>query len=81
MRLDFHLLQLQKVTTVLYNLERAEAVSHWFPSAAARVSAWFRSCGICGGQSVTMAGFIRVLPFPLSIRIPPIAPQSSSSVI
>jgi hypothetical protein len=29
----------------------AEAVSRWLPTAAARVRAQVRSCGICGGQS------------------------------
>jgi hypothetical protein len=36
---------------------------------------------ICGGQSGAAAGFLRVLRFPLPIFIPPIAPQSSSSII
>jgi hypothetical protein len=44
---------------------------------AARV--W--SCKICGGQSGAGAGFLRVLRFPLPIHIPPIAPQSPSSII
>jgi hypothetical protein len=39
------------------------------------------SYGICGGQSGAGAGFLRVLRFPLPIFIPPIAPQSSSSII
>jgi hypothetical protein len=52
----------------------AEAVSRWLPTAAARV----RSCGICGRRSDTGAGFLRVLRFPLPIRIPPIAPHISS---
>jgi hypothetical protein len=39
------------------------------------------SCGICGGQSGTWAGFLRVLRFPLPIFIPPVAPQSLSSII
>jgi hypothetical protein len=39
------------------------------------------SCGICGGQSGAVAGFLRVLRFPLPFFIPPIAPQSSSSII
>jgi hypothetical protein len=38
-----------------------------------------RSCGICGGQSDTGAGFIRVLRFPLPILIPQTTPYSSSS--
>jgi hypothetical protein len=54
-------------------------VSCWLPTVAARVRAWVRSCGICGGQSDTGAVFLQVLQFPLPICIPPIAPQSSSS--
>jgi hypothetical protein len=55
----------------------AQAVSRWLPNVTARV--W--SCGICGGQNGAGAGFLRVLRFPLPTFIPPIAPQSSSSVI
>jgi hypothetical protein len=40
-----------------------------------------RSCGICVGQSGTGAGFLRVLRFPLPTFIPPIAPQSPSTII
>jgi hypothetical protein len=53
----------------------AQAVGHWLPTTAAR----FRvraACGVCGGQSGTGAGFLRVLRFPLSIIIPPIFPSS-----
>jgi hypothetical protein len=39
-----------------------------------------RSCGICGGQSGTGAGFLAVLRFPLPILIPPSAPHSSSII-
>jgi hypothetical protein len=59
----------------------AQAASRWFPTAAARVRAWVWSCGIWGGQSGAGAGFLRVLRFPLPIFIPPIAPQSPSSII
>jgi hypothetical protein len=59
----------------------AQAVSHWLPTVAAQVRAWVWSCGICGGQSGAGAGFLGVLRFPLPIFIPPIAPQSPSSII
>jgi hypothetical protein len=45
----------------------------WLPTAAVLVQSQFRSCGICGGQSYTWAGFLRVLQFPLSILISPAA--------
>jgi hypothetical protein len=51
------------------------------PTAAARVRAQVRSCGIYGGRSGTGADFLRVLRFPLPIVIPPTAPHSSSSII
>jgi hypothetical protein len=54
------------------------AVSSWLPTAAARVPGRVRSCRICGGQSGTVAGFLRVFRF-LSPLIPPTAPHSSSS--
>jgi hypothetical protein len=56
----------------------AQAVSHWLPTVATRVRAQVSSCGICGAQSGTGAGFLRVLRFPLSIIIPPTAPHSSA---
>jgi hypothetical protein len=59
----------------------AQAVSRWLPTAVARVRARVWSCGICGGQSGAGAGFLRVLRFSLPIFIPPIAPQSPSSII
>jgi hypothetical protein len=49
--------------------------------AEARVRTRVWSFGIRGGQSGAGAGFLRVLRFPLPIRIPPIAPQSSSFII
>jgi hypothetical protein len=44
----------------------AQAVSRWFPTAAARVCVR-AACGVCGGQSGMGAGFLRVLRFPLPI--------------
>jgi hypothetical protein len=59
----------------------AQAVSRRLPTAATRVRARVWSCGICVRQSDAGAGFLRVLGFPLPIFIPPITPQSPSSVI
>jgi hypothetical protein len=58
----------------------AQAVSRRHPTAGARVRAGVRLCGICGGQSGTGTGFLRVLRFPMPVPIPPIAPQSSSII-
>jgi hypothetical protein len=52
----------------------AQAVSCWLPTAAARVRVR-AARGVCGGQSGTGAGFLRVLQFPLPI-IPPISQSS-----
>jgi hypothetical protein len=41
----------------------AQAVSRWLPIAAARVRLR-AACGLCGGQSGILAGFLRVLRFP-----------------
>jgi hypothetical protein len=54
----------------------APAVSRWIPTAEARVQTRVWSSGICGGQSGTGAGFLRVLQFPLPIFIPPNSPSS-----
>jgi hypothetical protein len=59
----------------------AQAVNRWLPTAAARVRTQVWSCGICGGQSGAGASFLRVLRVPLPIFIPPVAPQSPSSII
>jgi hypothetical protein len=52
----------------------AQAVRRWLPTAAVRVRIR-AACGVCGGQSGTGAGFLRVLRFPLPI-FPPISPSS-----
>jgi hypothetical protein len=59
----------------------AQAVSRRFPTAAARALTRVSICGICGEQSWAGAAFLRVLRFPLPIFIPPITPQSPSSII
>jgi hypothetical protein len=59
----------------------AQAVSRWLPTAAAQVRAKVSSCGICGGQSGTGAGFLRILRFHLSSFFPPTAPYSSRARI
>jgi hypothetical protein len=56
----------------------AQAISRWFPPAAARVRSRVWSSGICGGQIGAGAGFLRVLRFPLPIFIPPNSPSSLS---
>jgi hypothetical protein len=86
--LDIHLLWIsstmhQQFTSKWIEQGRAiaQVVSRWFPAAAAWVRARVWSCGICGGQSGAGAGFLRVLRLPLPIFVPPIAPQSPSSII
>jgi hypothetical protein len=53
----------------------AQAVSRWLLTAATRVRV-LAACGVCGGQSSTGAGFLRVLRFSLSIIILSISPSS-----
>jgi hypothetical protein len=50
-------------TSMNWSRAIAEAVSRRIPTAAARVRAQVGSCGICGGQSGTRAGFLRELRF------------------
>jgi hypothetical protein len=52
-----------------------QAVSRWLPTVATRVRIR-AACAVCGVQSGTGAGFLRVLRFPLPIIITPISPSS-----
>jgi hypothetical protein len=54
---------------VIYGRALAQAVSRQLPTAAACVRSQVRSCGTCGGQSGTGAGYIRALPFHLPITL------------
>jgi hypothetical protein len=54
----------------------AQAVIRCLPTAEIRVRVR-AACGVCGGQSGTGAGFLRVLRFLRPIIIPPICPSSS----
>jgi hypothetical protein len=59
----------------------AQVVSRRLPTAAARVRNLGKSCvGICGDQSSTGAGFLRVFRFPCQSFILPVALQSSFRV-
>jgi hypothetical protein len=75
-----YLFFLDLIMTIMFGRAVAQAVSRRFPTAAARVRAQIRSCGICGGQSGTGTGFLRALLFTLPY-IPLTAPHSSSSII
>jgi hypothetical protein len=58
----------------------AQAVSRLLPTEMAWVRTQVRSNGICGEQSGTGTGFLRVLAFPLPILLPSNAPHSSSNI-
>jgi hypothetical protein len=57
----------------------AQAVSRRIPTTVARVRAQVKLGAICGRQSGTGVGFLRVLRFSLPVLIPRIARHSSSS--
>jgi hypothetical protein len=59
----------------------AQVVNRQLPTTAAQVWTQVRSCGICGGQSGTREGFLRVPRISLPILIPLTAPNSSSSSV
>jgi hypothetical protein len=51
-----------------------KSIYEYIPSYLFNARVW--SSGICGGQSGTGAGFVRVLRFPLPIFIPSNSPSS-----
>jgi hypothetical protein len=55
-----------EVPLKVIGLAVTRAVSRRLSTAADRVRARVKSCGICGGRSFTEGGFLRVLRFPLS---------------
>jgi hypothetical protein len=68
---------LEKITYILCQVHfhkihaMAQAVSCWPLTAESRVRAWLDTCGICGGQSGTGAGFSpssSVFPLPISFH-------------
>jgi hypothetical protein len=63
------------------NRTTAEAVNRRLPTAAAWARSQVSSCEICGRQSGTGAGFLRVPRFSLPALTAPTAPHSSSSII
>jgi hypothetical protein len=65
---------LLSLLSLVFGRAVAQAVRHWLPTAVVRVRVR-AACWVCGGQSGTGAGFLRVLQFPLPI-IQPISPSS-----
>jgi hypothetical protein len=59
--------------TILFGRVITQEVSNRLLTAAVWVRTQVRSCGICGGQIGTVAGFLRIFRFPLSVLIPPTA--------
>jgi hypothetical protein len=53
----------------------AQAVSRRLPTTAVRARSQVMSCGNCGGQSGSVAGFLRVHRPPLLIIVAPTAPH------
>jgi hypothetical protein len=72
---------LLSVNVSLRSKADSHAVSRRLPITAARVRAQIRSCGICGGQSGTGAGFLRILILPLPVLLLSTASHSSASII
>jgi hypothetical protein len=62
---------------VVWGCAIAQAISRRFSTAPDRLRSRAKSCGICGEQSGTGGGFLRVLRFLLPIFIPSNAPYSS----
>jgi hypothetical protein len=77
---DFEDLRIEDEERVQNGRAVAQEVSVRLPTAVARFRVLVRTCGICGGQSGTGAGFLLVQWFPLP-SIPLTAPHAASSII
>jgi hypothetical protein len=70
-------IKLQTLIRYVFGRAISPAVRRRLPPAATRIRSPLKSRGICGAQSGTGAGFLRIIWFPLPFLIPPNPPYSS----